>query len=258
LPSGAPAELEATVPARAAQDRPDGGTVPAQPLAAAAERGPDAPWATTFGAIGLAASPTVIAARGEELYLGGTFDGEMAGLPAATFLRVAHWDGSSWNRLGDGVDAPVHAIAVVGDDVYVGGEFTTVAGGTVDAHGLARWDGTSWSPVAGGVSSSQSWSLAAVRALASDGRKLYVAGAFDVVGAGDGAIAAAGLAALDLAAGAWETYDGGTVVPRRAPARAGALALAGDRLYVGGTFTVAGGAPSANLALWRGTASRAP
>ena len=28
-------------------------------------------------------------------------------LPAATFVRVAHWDGSSWKRMGGGVDAAV-------------------------------------------------------------------------------------------------------------------------------------------------------
>jgi hypothetical protein len=123
----------------------------------------DAPWATIFGAINVADHPTVVAARGDEVYLGGDFITHMAGMPDLTYLRVAHWDGSGWRRMGDSVDAAVHAIAVVGD-VYVGGELT-VAGGTVEASRLARWDGNAWSAVAGGVSSSQPGTLASVQAL---------------------------------------------------------------------------------------------
>jgi trimeric autotransporter adhesin len=234
-----PAELQPTETRRATEERDGRGTALEQPLAPLADRGPDAPWATTFGAVSLADSPTVIAVRGEEVYIGGTFDGEMAGMPAATYVRVAHWDGTSWRRMGDGVDAAVYAIALVGDDVYVGGEFTTVAGGTVEASRLARWDGTAWSPVAGGVSESQSMSPLAVRALASDGTKLYVAGTFESVGTGDGAIAANGFAALDLRTGAWETHDGGLWFMGGA-GEGRALELTGDQLYVGGSFDRAG------------------
>src|SRR3712207_9330923 len=95
----------------------------------------------------------------------------MAGMPDLTYLRVAHWDGASWRRMGKGVDAAVHAIAVVGDDVYVGG-YLTMADATVEAGRLARWDGERWWAVAGGVSSSQPGSEACVRALASDGTRL--------------------------------------------------------------------------------------
>jgi hypothetical protein len=63
--------------------------------------------------------------------------------------------------------------------------------------------------VAGGVRSSQAWGPVGVRALACDGTRLYVAGVFDSVGAGDGAVGANGFAALDLRTGAWETTDGG-------------------------------------------------
>ena len=202
-------------------------------------------WATTFGAINVAAYPNVIAVRGDEVYLGGSFTVEMAGLPNDTYVRVARWDGSSWRRMGDGVDADVHGIAVVGEDVYVGGEFS-IAGGTPAAK-LARWDGTTWSEVAGGVGSSQSWTLVSVRALASDGTKLYVAGTFDSVGSGDGAITARGFAALDLGTGTWETYDGGLWFASD-PGEGRALALAGDRLYVGGSFDRAGAVETASFA----------
>ena len=202
-------------------------------------------WASTFGAINVAAYPTEIAVHGEEIYLGGSFTVEMAGLPNDTYVRIARWDGASWRRMGDGVDAEVHAIAVVGGDVYVGGEFST-AGGTPAAR-LARWDGTDWSEVAGGVSHSQSWAPVAVRALASDGSKLYVAGIFDSVGSGAGSVAANGFAALDLASGAWESFDGGLHWAAD-PGEGRALALVGGRLYVGGSFDRAGSVSTASLA----------
>ena len=216
-------------------------------LRSGSDRGPDAPWLPTFGAISLADSPTVIAVRGEEVYVGGTFDGEMAGLPAGTYARIARWDGSSWSRMGDGVDAPVHAIALVGDDVYVGGEFATVAGGAVEASGLARWDGEAWSAVAGGVSAGQSGNPATVRGLAWEGGKLYVAGTFEAVGAGDDAIAASGIAALDVVSGTWETFDGG-LWSMGTGGEGRALALAGGRLYVGGSFDRAGSTEAVALA----------
>jgi len=219
----------------------------------AAEPGPvpeaqapgDELWAPTFGAINVAPYPTAIAVHGEEVYLGGDFTLEMAGLPNDTYVRVARWDGSSWRRMGDGVDAPVHALAVVGAEVYVGGEFS-LAGGTPVSR-LARWDGSAWSDVAGGVSSTQTWVATSVRALASDGTRLYVAGTFDVAGSGDGAIDAAGLAVLDLATGTWDTYGRGLEFGSD-PGEGRALALLGDRLYVGGSFDRAGGAETGSLA----------
>jgi hypothetical protein len=202
-------------------------------------------WATTFGAPNVAAYPTVIAVRGDEVFLGGDFTVQMAGMPDDTYVRVAHWDGAGWRRMGDGLDATVHAIAVVGGDVYVGGDFTHAGG--MPAAGLARWDGSAWSAVAGGVSSTRSWSSASVRALACDGTKLYVAGTFDAVGSDEGAIPAGGFAALVLGTGTWETCDGG-LWSSGEPGEGRALALAGDRLYVGGSFDRAGTVETASFA----------
>ena len=226
----------------------ESGPDPDAPVAAESPGTPvegDDLWAPTFGAITVAPYPSVVAVDGQQVYVGGTFTLETAGLPNDTYVRVARWDGSSWRRMGDGVDAAVHAIAVVGDDVYVGGEFS--AAGGAPAARLARWDGTAWSEVGGGLWSSQSWALVAVRALASDGEKLFVAGAFDSAGTGDGAVAANGFAALDLATGRWESLDGGLWFSAGA-GEGRALALAGDRLYVGGSFDHAGSVETASFA----------
>jgi uncharacterized membrane protein len=217
---------------------------PPAPAASAAARvdpapGADAPWSTVFGAPYVGMYPTVAAADGETAYLGGEFINQMAGLPPGTFNRIARWDGAAWHRMGEGLDAHVHAIAIVGDDVYVGGEFTT-AGGAVVASGLARWDGAAWSAVAGGVRAVHQAEPPAVRALASDGHRLYVAGSFDRVGEGAGALEARGFAALDLRTGAWETYDGGLWFQETGAGAGHALALADGRVHVGGSFDRAG------------------
>jgi hypothetical protein len=191
-------------------------------------------------------TPYAVAVAGDAVYLGGDFTGVMAGMPQDTYLRVARWDGTAWSRLGDGLDGTVRAIAVVGTDVFVGGEFS-VAGGSVRASRLARWNGERWFDVGGGVTLADAPSMALVRALASDGQKLYVTGTFDRVGRGASAVPASGLAAYDLTSRAWSAFgDGLTSLGSAGHGRA--LLLDGQRLYVGGYFDVAGGTAAASLA----------
>ena len=66
---------------------------------------------------------------------------------------MAKWDGQSWSALGDGVLGNVRALAVfddgTGPGLYVGGNFRTAGGNTVNC--IARWDGTCWTGIQGGV-----------------------------------------------------------------------------------------------------------
>jgi hypothetical protein len=88
-----------------------------------------------------------------------------------------------------------------------------------------------------------------------DGRSLVVGGWFDHAGP----IAASAVVEHDPAAGTWTAYGSGIGFgPRSGPTVRALAQSPADGLWVGGTFTVAGGAPSGNLALWRGTAGRAP
>jgi hypothetical protein len=144
------------------------------------------------------------------------------------------------------VDGTVRAVCVRGDDVFVGGELT-VAGGAVAASRLARWDGRRWFDVGGGVSYSQTPPLAVVRALATDGTRLFVAGLFDRVGRGDQAVAANGLAAFDLTTGTWTAFGDG-LLSLGSAGEGRALLLDGQRLLVGGYFDSAGGIPTFSLA----------
>ena len=208
--------------------------------------GDDASWSTRFGATNVGNRPAAVAVTGDTVYVGGDFAGPMAGMPEHTYNRIGRWDGIAWQRMGDGLDGTVNAICVVGDDVYVGGEFS-IAGGKVAANRLARWDGAAWSAVSGGVTNSSVPSMAAVRALVSDGDRLYVAGVFDGVGSGANALPANGFAALNVATGRWESYSGGLGF-LGGPGEGRALAVSGGLVYVGGYFDTAGGLTASSLA----------
>jgi hypothetical protein len=128
---------------------------------------------------------------------------------------------------------PVLALAVAGRRVYLGGEFTTMvppgagvdatdittrqhlAALDVDTHALLPWNPDADGPVRAML-------------LSADGTKLYVGGEFDHIGG----TPASRLARLDLKTG---KVDPTFRSPVAGPVRA--LALAGDRLYVGGHFT---------------------
>jgi hypothetical protein len=82
---------------------------------------------------------------------------------------VAYWDGSTWNRLGWGFNAPVHALAVLNGVLYAGGEFTSTGG--VAAHYFAYWTGSAWQEAGLGTDGP-------VYALAANGPELVVGGNF--------------------------------------------------------------------------------
>ena len=136
-------------------------------------------WSALAG--GVNGSVWAIAARGRYLYAGGDFT-RAGGRPAR---GVARWDGRAWRELGGGVGggrenaaASVYALALVGSDLYVGGDFST-AGGTA-ASGIARWDGQAWHAVEGGVRTGIYPGV--VRAFAARGGDLYAGGEFRTAG----------------------------------------------------------------------------
>jgi trimeric autotransporter adhesin len=102
---------------------------------------------------GVNASVNALAADSGDLYAGGWFT-EAGGVRANL---VARWDGKKWNSLGEGdengVDVrlltAIETLAVGGDEVYVGGQFTNA--GSIRASRIARWDGSRWYAL-GGIS----------------------------------------------------------------------------------------------------------
>jgi hypothetical protein len=196
-----------------------------------------------FGDPALASYGYAVAVSGRTVYVGGGFFYSFAGMASETYNRIAMWDGRAWNQLGTGLNGAVHAIAVVGTDVYVGGEFTVA--GDVVAQRLARWDGTSWSAVAGGITDPDRSYGTTVQALASDGKRLYVGGVFTQAGT----VPARSLAALDLESGEWSAIgDGVWASYTTEPAEVRDLLLVDGTLYVGGGFDRAGETEASALA----------
>ena len=183
---------------------------------------------------------SALGVSGSDLYVGGSFT-RVGDTPANA---IAKWDGSTWSALGSGLGygtfpPRVHALAVSGSDLYVGGFFTT-AGGS-GANYIAKWNGSGWSALGSGLD-------AYVYTLAVSGSDLYVGGQFKTAG-GTGANYIAkwnGSAWSALGRGLGGGLNNFTWVK--------ALAVSGSDLYVGGRFTTAGGNAANNIAKWNGSA----
>jgi hypothetical protein len=158
-----------------------------------------------------------------QLYAGGAFTN--AGAVAAN--NLARWDGNAWSALGEGVagtgggfiGSPVTALQFIGDDLYVGGRFTTV-GGNVPALNVARWNGSEWSALGAGLKGPPS--TGPVSALASLGTELYAFGSFTNAGG----ITARGLARWNGAN--WSSFGSLNGAGIRAISNAGSIYVCGD------------------------------
>ena len=184
-----------------------------------------------------------LAISGNSVYAGGGFS--WAGDERAN--QVARFDTTTqtWASLGSGADngiagtifASVHALAVSGGTVYVGGDFTQA--GTTTANRVARFDTTTqtWASLgsdpANGVNGG-------VRALAVSGSALYVGGSFTQAGGAP----ANGVARFDTTTQTWASLGSDAANGVNGVGWVDALAVSGDTVYVGGLFTQAGGAPA--------------
>jgi hypothetical protein len=184
-----------------------------------------------------------IAISGNYVFVGGFFT-YAGGVTGAN--RIARWNiaNSTWNALGTGITTgvSVYAIAISGNDVYVGGDFTN-AGGVSGANRIARWNITSsnWNLV-GAMNAIDNNT---VRAIAISGNDVYVGGDFTDA---DGNSNADYIARWDGAN--WNAL--GTTPALNNPVRA--IAISGNDVYVGGDFIDAGGVSGANrIARWNST-----
>ncbi|MBI3123918.1 MAG: carboxypeptidase regulatory-like domain-containing protein, partial [Ignavibacteriales bacterium] len=170
---------------------------------------------------------------GGNLYAGGNFT-TAGGLNA---MHIAKWDGTNWLPLIDangswGVSDVVHAIAAIGNDIYVGGAFNHVGVGLIVGH-IAKWDGSSWSALESGTNQP-------VRALAVNGTNLYAGGEFTTAGS----VNAKRIAKWD--GNSWSTL--GTGLDHWIYS----MTVIGTNLYVGGIFLNAGGVSANRIAKWDG------
>lgn len=133
-----------------------------------------------------------------------------------------------------------------GEALYVGGAFSAIGG--LGTSNIARWDAltNTWSPLDRGVwrSYTNSFTTSIVPFDPGTGEELFVGGFFDTA---SGAPGTSHLAKWN--GNAWSGLTGGT--PDWA---VWALAVWNGRLYVGGSFTTAGGVTVNGIASWDGEA----
>jgi hypothetical protein len=175
----------------------------------------------------------VVVAAGTTVYVGGHFthatdlDGRVVSRNRLAAVDAATGALLPWNP---GANRPVHAMAVAGGTVYLGGEFSTVGGvarGRLAAVSASSGAVLAWNHRADGL----------VRALATSSSRLYAGGQFTRV---DGA-ARPRLAAFSLSGGA---LDGGWRPSADGPVHALRVGLSQTRVYVGGAFSRLDGDPA--------------
>jgi len=136
-------------------------------------------------------------------------------------------------NFGKGLNGKVLATTYHNNVLYVGGEFTSADGATLNY--IARWDKDRWRPLLSGLSGP-------VYTLYSFGNKLFVGGNFST---------AAGKTVNYIATwdgSKWEALGSGFNGPVRA------INLHNNQIHVGGDFTNSGQNPRLRIAKWSGTA----
>ena len=199
-----------------------------------------------------------LAVVGNEVYVGGAFT--QAGGVSANFVARFNTQTNTWSSLGtgssNGVNDVVFALAVVGNEVVVGGDFTSAGG--VSANRVARFNTqtNTWSALGTGSSNGVSGdSLPAVGALAVVGNEVVVGGIFTSAGG----VSANYVARFNTQTNTWSTLGTGSqngVSFGSSLATVNALAVSGNEVYVGGRFISAGGVSAIGVARWNSGTSR--
>jgi hypothetical protein len=162
--------------------------------------------------------------------------------------QTQHTASGTWSSLGtgssNGVSGLVNALAVVGDEVVVGGVFTSAGG--VSANNVARFNTqtNTWSSLGTGSSNGvgDGSSVASVRALAVVGNEVFVGGTFTSAGG----VSANRVARFNTQTNTWSALGTGSSNGVSGPVFA--LAVVGNEVVVGGDFTSAGGVSANSVA----------
>jgi len=164
----------------------------------------------------------------DDIYVGGAFSG------------VKIWNGSSWSSLG-GTNGPVTALAVVGNELYAGGNFTLA--GAIPANYIAKWNlvTKSWSSI---ISNNYNGVNGSVTTFAVSENQLFVGGYFTKAGG----LNANGITVWNTQKKTWKALGDGV----KEEGYVNAIVVSKDEVYAGGYFTSAGDGPANNIAKWDG------
>ena len=200
-----------------------------------------------------------LAVVGNEVYVGGSFTS--AGGVSANRVARFNTQTNTWSALGTGSSngvsgdslPAVGALAVVGNEVVVGGIFTSAGG--VSANYVARFNTqtNTWSTLGTGSQNGVSisgYGYGEVRALAVVGNEVFVGGFF----ASAGGVSANRVARFNTLTNTWSTL--GTGSSNGVNNVVFALAVVGNEVVVGGLFTSAGGVSANYVARWNSGTSR--
>lgn len=182
----------------------------------------------------------VLALGDDGIYMGGFFSAVNTNITR----RIARWDGTRWHPLGSGIDGiyadnnlAIRGISARNNEVFVGGAFVNAGG--VTANNIALWDGANWSSLGYGVDHT----VFAVETTATD---VYVGGSFtNAYNAPFSGPVVNRIAKWNDSSG-WEALGSGV---------GGSVAVirqSGGLVYVGGSFTTAGGNTANRIAVWNG------
>jgi len=164
------------------------------------------------------------------IVIGGEFT-SVNGVPAS---YIAAWNGARWTSFGPGFNLPVHAVCVYNGDLIAAGEFTR--SGATSLKYVARWDGQAWQPLGPGRENS-----------------VYTLGVYQ------GELIAGGIGGSPSASPRLARWNGvswsalGSGISNGANDGVYALGEFNGELYVGGSFTAAGGLPANMIAKWNGS-----
>jgi len=175
--------------------------------------------------------------------------GKLSRFGGVLVFGIAAFNGRTVEPLGSGVDGTVYTIKQYGDVLVVGGGFTKVFqplvagvdaanGGMLSTGGLAAWDGNEWGLVGGSAV------FGVVTTSLVNGTRLFIAGRFSDEDRRNN------LALYD--GEAWRSICGVNGVCGVTGGIVNAMDYWNDDLYVGGSFTAAGGVRAARLARWDG------
>jgi hypothetical protein len=147
-------------------------------------------------------------------------------------------DGSTWSRLGSGMNSYVYCLIVYDNKLIAGGAFDTAGG--APANHIAAWTGSTWSPLGSGVGGVDP--EAYVCALTVYGTKLIAGGQFTIAG---------GIGANNI--GAWDGATWSSLSSGTSYGPVFALSVYDDMLIAGGWFTMAGAVAASRIATWNGS-----
>ncbi|MCC6550283.1 MAG: T9SS type A sorting domain-containing protein [Ignavibacteriaceae bacterium] len=171
-----------------------------------------------------------LAANNGNIYLGGTFANACN---VSGTSKIAKWDGSQFHNLGSGFNATVNALAIYDGKLIAGGSFTYVNDDELHKN-LSRWNNTAWESI--GIINNQ------VNAITISGSNLFIGGTFTAAGGVSGTNYVARYDGYNWHALGSESAGygvNGTV---------NAIAVANNKVYIGGFFTFAGNTSVNNIA----------